>query len=100
MRPYQLKYFNQGRDSVLNDLKNGVPINSDTLIALLNDFQTARSEMTEQTVQRDDAMEMLGTTTEKFQSSDAIGHDLAGRINALVAVVNAALKAGNRITTD
>ena len=101
MRPYQIKYFNQGRQSVIDDLKKCVPIKTDTLVALLNDVLSARGEMSEQIVHRDvNNLEMLGSTTEKFQTADALGHDLAGRIRALVDFANAALAAGTRIKSD
>lgn len=101
MRPYQLKYFNQGHQSVIDDLKKCVPIKADTLVALLNDVLSASGEMSEQIVHRDvNNLEMLGSTTEKFQTADALGHDLAGRIRALVDFTNAALEAGTRIKSD
>ena len=71
-----------------------LPIKSDSLIVLLNDILAARGEMTEQEVHRDSNFEIAGTTTEKFQTADALGHDLAGRIRALVDFANAALSAG------
>ncbi len=100
MRPYQTKYYNQGIQSVVNDLGKGVPIKLDPLIALLNDVLSTRGEMTEQIVHRDESLEIVGTTTEKFQTVDALAHDLAGRINALVAFANAALAKGVGIKSD
>lgn len=101
MRPYQIKYFNQGKQSVMDDLNNGIPIKANDLISLINETlsaQTQRTEMSEQVVHRDaDNLEMLGSTTEKFQAADAIGHDLAGRIRALVDFANCAIAIGVRV---
>ena len=94
MRPYQIKYYKQGMLTIRNDLEQSVPIKADALIVLLNDILSARGEMTEQEVHRDSNFEIVGTTTEKFQTADALGHDLAGRIRVLVDFVNAALSAG------
>jgi hypothetical protein len=94
MRPYQIKYFKQGEQSVLADLQKSIPIKSDALIELLNDVLRARGEMTEQTVHRNTDFEIEGTTTEKFSTSDALAHDLADRIHALAVFTNAALAKG------
>ena len=101
MRPYQIKYFNQGYQSAVDDLKKCAPIKIDTFVALLNDVLAARGEMSELIVHRDvNNLEMLGSTTEKFQTADALGHDLAGRVRALIDFANIALAAGIRIKSD
>lgn len=94
MRPYQIKYFKQGMHTIRRDLEKSIPIQADSLIVLLNDILSAKGEMTEQEVHRDNNFEIVGTTTEKFQTADALGHDLAGRIRALVDFVNATMSAG------
>lgn len=98
MRPHQLKAFNQGHESVLNDLMAGVQIDAAALIVLLNDVIASRGEMSEQVAHRDNNLELLGTTTEKFPTVDVLGHDLAGRIRALVAYSNASIVAGVKVT--
>jgi hypothetical protein len=96
MTTYQSRHFNLGAQVISNDLKRGIPISSDAVIGLLNEVLSARGEMTEQIFHRDNNLEIVSTTSEKFPTVDALGHKLGGQIRALVDFANDAMKAGVR----
>ena len=103
MRSHQIKYFNQGRQSVLNDLKNGTPINADHIFTLLNDSYTEMvkgGEMEDRAIQRDANNELLSMTSEKFKTADALAYELSGRIHALAEFANSAQAEGYRIKAE
>ena len=54
MKTYETKYFNRGVQVVMSDLEKGVPIKESAFLDLLNNVLSARGEVTEQTVHRDD----------------------------------------------
>ena len=96
MLPNQKKFYKNGFTAINTRLKNGVLINAEEIIDLLN--MTIANSGTVKTVQWDaGSLEITGSTTEKFLVANALAADLGGRICAPAAFANAALKAGVRI---
>lgn len=98
MRPYQTKFYNQGYSSMAHNLREGVPIDAQTLIDLLNDSHSVKTTMREATLHRDNNLEAVGSTTEEFQTGEALGYELAGQMRALVDFANGAMARGVRFT--
>lgn len=99
MRPYQIKFSQQGRQDIATKLVKGSPISAQSLIDKLSEAMKPRPaapRMEYKIAHKDAQKEIIGMTGEKFHSADAVAAELAGNIIALVDFANASMAAGVR----